>query len=244
MQSALVRELNQKKHLAALGLAVAKINHDLRNMLASAQLLSDRLSTLSDPLAQRLAPKLVATLDRAIAFCHSTLAYGRAAERPPKLTTIALRQLVSDAAETVSPTGAGGIEIVNDVAETLELVADPEQIFRVLVNLCRNAVQALESAGPQPGRPALVTVSARREDGATLIAVADTGPGLPDSVRARLFEAFSGSTRPGGTGLGLAIAADLVRAHGGSITLAENARDSGATFCILLPDRPQRAQAA
>ena len=240
MQSALVRELNQKKHLAALGLAVAKINHDLRNMLASAQLLSDRLSTLSDPLAQRLAPKLVATLDRAIAFCQSTLAYGRAAERPPKLDNVALRQLVTDAAETVSPTGVGGIEIVNDVDEMLDLVADPEQIFRVLVNLCRNAVQALENAGPQPGRPALVTVSARRQDAATLIVVADTGPGLPDGARARLFEAFNGSARPGGTGLGLAIAADLVRAHGGSITLAEAAKESGATFHIVLPDRPQQ----
>lgn len=238
MQSALVRELNQKKHLAALGLAVAKINHDLRNMLASAQLLSDRLSTLPDPLAQRLAPKLVATLDRAIAFCQSTLAYGRAAERQPKLATIALRQLVTDATETVSPSGAGHVEIVNDVAETLELVADPEQIFRVLVNLCRNAVEALESAGPQPGRPALVTISARREDAATLIAVADTGPGIPDGARARLFEAFTGSTRPGGTGLGLAIAADLVRAHGGTIRLAPNSGNAGATFQVVLPDRP------
>jgi signal transduction histidine kinase len=243
MQSALVRELNQKKHLAALGLAVAKINHDLRNMLASAQLLSDRLSTLSDPLAQRLAPKLVATLDRAIAFCHSTLAYGRAAERPPKLAAIALRQLVTDVAETISPPGAGRVEIRNNVAETLELVADPEQIFRVLVNLCRNAVEALESAGPQPGRPALVTISADHGEGVTLIRVADTGPGLPDSARARLFEAFSGSARPGGTGLGLAIAADLVRAHGGNIILAENGRNAGATFLISLPDRQQQEQA-
>jgi signal transduction histidine kinase len=244
MQSALVRELNQKKHLAALGLAVAKINHDLRNMLSSAQLLSDRLSTLSDPLAQRLAPKLVATLDRAIAFCHSTLAYGRAAERPPKLASIALRQLVTDVAETISPSGGGRVEITNDVAETLELVADPEQMFRVLVNLCRNALEALESAGPQPGRSPLVTVSARRDESAVLIIVADTGPGLPDGARARLFEAFNGSTRPGGTGLGLAIAADLVRAHGGSITLAASGRDSGATFLISIPDHSQGASAA
>ena len=62
MQAALVLELGQKKHLADLGLAVAKINHDMRNMLASAQILSNRLAGVPDPLAQRLAPKLVATL--------------------------------------------------------------------------------------------------------------------------------------------------------------------------------------
>ncbi len=91
MQDTLVRELTQKKHLAALGLAVAKINHDLRNMLASAQLLSDRLANVTDPLAQRLAPKLVATLDRAIRFCQATLTYGRATDEAPKPRLVELR---------------------------------------------------------------------------------------------------------------------------------------------------------
>ena len=81
MQSSLAHELSQRKRLAELGMAVARINHDLRNMLAAAQLMSDRLATISDPLAQRLAPQLVATLDRAIEFCQSTLAYGGARER-------------------------------------------------------------------------------------------------------------------------------------------------------------------
>ena len=163
---------------------------------------------------------------------------------PPKLAPIALKQLVTDVVETISLSGTGRIEIVNQIPETLELVADPEQIFRVLVNLCRNAVEALESAGPQPGRSPVVRFSACRQDGSTHIRVADTGPGLPDGARARLFEAFSGSARPGGTGLGLAIAADLVRAHGGNIVLAENGRETGATFVICLPDRPQGEHAA
>ncbi len=73
MEQTLVDELRTKKNLAALGLAVAKINHDLRNMLSAAQLLTDRLVDVRDPLTQRLAPKLVSTLDRGIRFCQAIL---------------------------------------------------------------------------------------------------------------------------------------------------------------------------
>ncbi|MEJ0092657.1 MAG: HAMP domain-containing sensor histidine kinase [Methylocella sp.] len=248
MQDALVRELNQKKHLAALGLAVAKINHDMRNMLASAQLLSDRLANITDPLAQRLAPKLVATLDRAIRFCQATLTYGRAIDDPPKLSRFALRPLVDEAAESIALDSAAQVQIVNKVAEEVEVVADAEQIFRVLINLMRNGVEALQSAGPTPGWPAQVCIAARLESGpqqseSTVIEVADTGPGVPPAVRPKLFNAFFTSSRAGGTGLGLVIAADLVRAHGGSLVLAPphagaDADDPpGATFRITLPLR-------
>jgi len=238
MQSALVRELGQKKHLAALGLAVAKINHDLRNMLSSAQLVSDRLTSLPDPLVQRLAPKLVVTLDRAIAFCQATLAYGRAAEPPPRPRRFALEPVVADVADSVSP-AAPGVTIENLVAPGLEIVADPDHLFRVLMNLCRNAAEALAGAGAAPGHQPKVTISARRETAIEIvIEVADTGPGISPVLRPRLFEAFSGTTRAGGSGLGLAIAADLVRAHGGTITLLDTS--PGATFRITLPERPNR----
>ena len=164
MQESLVRELNQKKHLAALGLAVAKINHDMRNMLASAQLLSDRLANVTDPLAQRVAPKLVATLDRAIRFCQATMTYGRAIDEPPKLRRFALRPLVEEAAESIALQPGGAVEIVNDVPAEVEIVADAEQMFRVLANLIRNGAEALQSAGPAPGWPAEVRISARRVD--------------------------------------------------------------------------------
>ena len=235
MQSALVRELNQKKHLAALGLAVAKINHDLRNMLASAQLLSDRLAELSDPLARRLAPKLVGTLDRAIAFCQSTLVYGRAAERHPDPKRFRLLSVATDAAESVAPSEIRHVAIDISVGEDLRIVADSEHLFRVLANLIRNAVQALDSAGPQPGLPPRVTIAAARAGADVVIEVADTGPGVPDHARERLFRAFQGSTRAGGAGLGLAIAADLVRAHGGSIELLPRQDGTGATFQVRLP---------
>ncbi|MBV8564266.1 MAG: HAMP domain-containing histidine kinase [Methylobacteriaceae bacterium] len=236
MQGALVRELAQKKHLAALGLAVAKINHDLRNMLGSAQLFSDRLTGLSDPLAQRLAPKLVGTLDRAIAFCQATLAYGRAVEAPPKLSRFALKPVVADVADTAAPAEISSVTIENKVPDDLEVTADPEQMFRVLMNLCRNAVEAIEGMDKSIDPPGKVSIEARAEPGRVMIDVTDTGPGIPPHLRAGLFEAFHGSTRAGGTGLGLAIAADLVRAHGGSVNLVDVVR--GATFRIVLPEHP------
>ncbi len=272
MQESLVRELNHKKHLAALGLAVAKINHDMRNMLSSAQLLSDRLVNVTDPLAQRIAPKLVATLDRAIRFCQATLTYGRAVDEPPKLRRFALRPLVEEAMESVAPQTGGHVELINDAPEGLEVDADAEQVFRVLVNLIRNGAEALQSAGPAPGWPAQIRVVARDEpcggldgeggtktNGAasgkgrdcrqTVIEVSDTGPGVPPAVRPKLFDAFFTSDRAGGTGLGLVIAADLVHAHGGSLTLAPSARieasgggagrdPPGARFIITLPRYP------
>ncbi len=245
MQRDLLRELNRKKRLAALGLAVAKINHDLRNMLASAQLLSDRLSDMSDPIGRRLAPKLVATLDRAISFCQATLVYGRAVERPPKAAKLGLHALVTDVVETIAPL-AQGVEIDNAVPRDFEVFADGEQLFRVLLNLVRNGADALMGAGAMPGAEPLVRIRARKEPGLTVIEVCDNGPGVPPQARASLFQAFSGSSRPGGTGLGLSIAADLVHAHGGEITLVPASADralGGATFRITLPQRRKKTQA-
>lgn len=245
MQERLLTEFRQTKHLAALGLAVAKVNHDLRNLLSTAQLLSDRLADSPDKVARSVAPKLIGTLDRAIAFCQSTLVYGRAVEPAPQMTRFPLREAVAEAMEVVAPLSAS-VSLRNEVAADLEIVADRDQIFRLLMNLLRNAVEALTAAGPQPGRDPCVIVRARRAAGRLLIEVSDTGPGVPDHARASLFQAFRGSTRAGGSGLGLAIAAELVQAHGGEIRLVDErersarppgAQEGGAIFCIDLPDR-------
>jgi signal transduction histidine kinase len=239
MEAALARELNEKKHLAALGLAVAKISHELRNMLASAQLLSDRLADLHDPLAKRLAPKLIGTLDRAIRFCQATLAYGRAAEEAPKLRRLSLHVLASEAVEGAVP-AQSGIEAINDVPRDMKISVDREQMFRVLLNLCRNAAEALQGSRDAHSGAPRMRLSARRDGRNVLIHVADNGPGLPPTARERLFEPFRGSVRAGGSGLGLAIAADLVRAHGGQIRLLDKEDDSdlnGAVFEVSLPDR-------
>ncbi len=242
MQRDLLRELNRKKRLAALGLAVAKINHDMRNMLASAQLLSDRLADLQDPIVARIAPKLVATLDRAISFCQSTLVYGRAVERTPKSGRLVLHALVTDVVETLAPL-TPGVTFDNAVQRDFEVYADAEQLFRALLNLVRNGADALLGAGAVPGAAPMVRIRARKEGGATVIEVCDNGPGVPSQARANLFQAFAGSSRPGGTGLGLSIAADIVQAHGGEIMLVPPTADrglGGATFRITLPQKRKK----
>ncbi len=236
MQRDLQTTLREQRHLADLGLAVSKINHDLRNMLAAAQLLSDRLGSIPDPKVQQFAPKLIGALDRAISYCQTTLAYGRAREAAPDRRLVALRRLVDDVADVLGLVDHATIAFDNQVSAGLEIDADPEQLFRVLVNLCRNAMQALDSdLGPAVVRR--LTISAERQGASVSIKVQDTGPGVPEKARASLFRAFTGSARPGGTGLGLAIATELVRAHGGSITLVDHP-GPGAVFMIVIPDRP------
>jgi signal transduction histidine kinase len=235
MQSELASMLHQKSHLAALGLAVSKINHDLRNLLGSAQLISDRLLALPDPGVQRFAPKLMRALERAIAFCQSTLSYGRAQEPPPERKPILLGPLVEEVHETLGLGPDAPIRWITAVERDLIVEADHDQLFRILLNLARNALQALESrAAGDPGRDQ-IRITGRREGAVVVIEVSDTGPGFSEKAQAHLFEAFQGSTRAGGTGLGLAIAAELVRAHGGDIRLVEGT--IGATLRFTIPDR-------
>ncbi|MCV0395730.1 MAG: HAMP domain-containing histidine kinase [Rhizobiaceae bacterium] len=236
MQSQLQRTLAEQKHLADLGLAVSKINHDLRNILASAQLISDRLGQVRDPSVQAFAPKLVRTLDRAVGYTESVLAYGRAQEPPPSRRRIRLRQLIDDVHGLLGVDPEAGIELVNAVDHALEVDADSEQLFRVLSNLCRNAVQAM-SAERDATVVRRLSIEAAREGSVSHIDVIDTGPGLPQKARENLFSAFRGAARSGGTGLGLAIAFELVRAHGGSIDLVES-QGGRTVFRVSIPDQP------
>ena len=233
MQRELVKTLHQKKRLSDLGLAVSKINHDLRNILASAQLFSDRLGSLEDPTVKRVAPKLIGALDRAVGYTRAVLDYGKAREAPPERRLIALDRLVDDVGGMLGAVGHATIEWRNSVDPALEIYADPDQLFRVLMNLCRNAVQVLEG-NDDPTLVRRIEVAASRSNGDVLIRVSDTGPGIPARVRESLFQAFGGSARKGGTGLGLAIAAELVRAHGGTIELS--GEGPGAVFVIKIPD--------
>jgi signal transduction histidine kinase len=235
MQRELASMLHQKNRLAALGLAVSKINHDLRNLLASAQLFSDQLSTLPDPKVQRFAPKLMRALERAIAFCQSTLSYGAAQETPPERKTLEVEPLIEEVHEALGLGLDVPIRWIVSVERGLTVEADPDQLFRVLVNVTRNAVQALEARGARDPARDQIRITGRREGSVVVIEVSDTGPGISDKARAHMFQAFQGSARAGGTGLGLAIAAELVRAHGGEIRLVPGT--IGATFSIMIPDR-------
>src|SRR3989337_186467 len=155
MQQGLPETLSQKSRLAALALAVSKISHDLRNMLSSAQLLSDRLITVNDPTVQRLVPKLIASLDRAIRLCAQTLNYGQAQETPPRRKRFKLLPLVAEIGDSLGlPRQRIGWTV--EVEAMLEVDADRDQLYRVLNNLCRNAVQALESEGDADGEIAVL----------------------------------------------------------------------------------------
>jgi signal transduction histidine kinase len=236
MQRDLVSMLHQKSRLAALGLAVSKINHDLRNLLASSQLLSDQLASVPDPRVQRFAPKLMRSLERAIAFCQSTLSYGRAQEAPPDRRMIPIEPVVAEVRESAGLASDASITWISAIERGLTIDADPDQLFRILLNLVRNAAQALEGRPRNDAAPQQIRITGRREGSVAIIEVSDTGPGVPARARDHLFEAFQTSGRPGGSGLGLAIAAELVRAHGGDINLVEGT--IGATFRIAVPDRP------
>jgi signal transduction histidine kinase len=236
MQRDLVSMLHQKSRLAALGLAVSKINHDLRNLLASSQLLSDQLASVPDPRVQRFAPKLMRSLERAIAFCQSTLSYGRAQEAAPDRRMIAVEQVVAEVRESAGLASNASVTWISAIERGLKVDADPDQLFRVLLNLVRNAAQALESLPSDDRGAQQIRITGRREGTVAIVEVSDTGPGVPAKTREHLFEAFQTSGRPGGSGLGLAIAAELIRAHGGDIHLVEGT--IGATFRFSIPDRP------
>lgn len=227
MQREVRAALAQQNRLAALGSAVAKISHDLRNILAGVQLLSDRLADVRDPAVQRVAPRLVASVDRAIAMCERTLRFGKAEEAPPEPRLVRLRDLVDEVADSLGLGEAGRPDWANAVPAGLQVTADPDQLFRVLLNLMRNAVEAMGNNGR-------VEVSAVHSDGCTFIEVADTGPGLPEAVKAHLFEPFRGGNARG-TGLGLTIARELMRAHGGDLRLVRSG-PLGTTFRMELPD--------
>lgn len=237
MQKSLNQTLNQQRRMAALGLAVSKINHDMRNLLASAQLFLERLELLPDPTVQRVAPKILATLDRAASYTSAVLSYGKAQEAAPELRVIRLASVLRDVEEVLGLSRyADGIEMHVSVPETQELEADPEQIFRVLLNLCRNSVQAMEASKGASGVVCRIEIHSEVKDDMLSIYVSDTGPGIPAKAQEGLFKAFQTSGKVGGTGLGLAIAAEIVVAHGGKITLEKDVT-TGACFKIQLPYR-------
>ncbi len=234
MQSQVQSSLQQKAHLAALGVAVSKINHDLKNILTSAQLVSDRIANIDDPTVQRLAPMLFSSIDRAIDLCVNTLRYGKAEEAPVRHSAVGLKTIVEDVAASLGLDREGPIKFHNEVSEKFTLQADSDKLFRMLLNLTRNAQQAL-LAHENPSRESEISVRTEAMRGEIAIDIIDNGPGIPEKVREELFKPFGLSATPGGTGLGLAIARDLAEAHGGKVILLHSGSE-GTCFRVCLPE--------
>lgn len=232
MQQGLRAALLQKTRLAALGTAVTKVNHDLRNILATASLISDRLGKSGDPAVRSMAPSLVGAIDRALHLCSQTLQFTREGPAQLDLQSFDLRDLLTEVREALAEVGGGREGLANEVERGFALEADREQLYRVFFNLTRNALEA---------GAAEVRVEARPVRDFLVIDVEDNGPGMPEAAKQNIFKPFAASTREGGTGLGLSIAHDIMRAHGGDIRL-ERSGPEGTLFRLVLPQRQAKVQ--
>jgi signal transduction histidine kinase len=224
MQETVRHALGQRARLAALGTAVTKINHDLRNILATARLVTDGLTTSAAPEVRRVAPRLIDAIDRAIALCSRTLDFSREAAPPFSPSRLLLRPLIEEIGPSLA-LSEDEFSIDLDIPPDLAIKADRDQIYRVFLNLVRNSVEA----GARHMR-----ITAGRNDSMVAIEIADDGPGLPPRARDNLFRPFAGSARPGGSGLGLAIARELTRLHGGDLVLLAST-GAGTTFRVAIP---------
>ncbi|WP_447941240.1 sensor histidine kinase [Brevundimonas mediterranea] len=240
MQEEVRQSLRSRARLVALGEAVAKINHDLRNMLTSAQMASERLATSADPQVAKALPRLERALSRAAGLSRNVLEYGRSEEPAPQKTRVVLTKALTVAAEDAG-LEPDGVRLVKQLPARFAVEADPDQLYRILVNLMRNARQAIEADGGRPperrGRGA-VTVSAFGEDGVCVVRIADDGPGIPPRLAERLFEPFVSSKSSDGSGLGLTISRELAALHGGDLRLVPGGganEGSGAVFELRLP---------
>ncbi len=232
MQVDLRAALASRARLAALGEAVAKINHDLRNMLTSAQMASERLAGSGDPKVAQALPRLARALDRAITLASNVLSVGNSAEPAPVKARTPLRAALETAAEDARLT-PDGVRLQNNIDAKVGVQADADQLHRILVNLLRNARQAIDDEPARKG-VGVVTASAARDEDIDTIRLTDDGPGLPERARANLFQPFAASARRGGTGLGLAIARELAQGHGGDVILVSTGPE-GTTFELKLP---------
>jgi signal transduction histidine kinase len=232
MQQAVRRALAERARLAALGTAVTKINHDLRNILATARLVTDGLTESAAPEVRRILPRLMDAIDRAVALCTRTLDFSREGAAPLTRSRFQLQSLIDEVGLGLSAPEDFAIDFAGSPG--FEVEADRDQLHRVLSNLARNAFEA----GARQLR--ISAIQARRT---IVIEIADNGPGLPPKARENLFRPFFGSARPGGSGLGLAIARELIRAHGGDLVL-EASTGAGTTFNLILPALADGAAAA
>ena len=236
MQEEVRQSLRSRARLVALGEAVAKINHDLRNMLTSAQMASERLAASPDPAVAKALPRLERALGRAAALSRNVLEYGKSEEPAPQKTRVVLTQALTLAAEDAG-LDPDGVRLVKQLPPRFAVEADPDQLYRILVNLMRNARQAIESdpgRAPERRGKGAITISAFAEDGVSVVRIADDGPGIPARLAQRLFEPFVSSKTSEGTGLGLTIPRELAALHGGELRLVDGA-EGGAVFELRLP---------
>lgn len=224
MKSGLRSALRQRTRLATLGTAVNKINHDLRNMLSTATLISDRLSESEDENVRRVTPPLIRAIDRAVRLCSQTISFTQDIQAL-NITPVEMPDLLRDVEIEIQASHAGPFKIDHDHLDARTVMADRDQLFRVFSNIASNAAAA--------GATCLIVRSSL--DGRRVrLSLSDNGPGIPETLTDQLFQPFRVTTKKDGAGLGLAIARDIAQAHGGGLRLAETGAE-GTEFHLDLP---------
>ena len=236
MKQGVRASFRQRERLASLGMAVAKINHDLRNVLTSAQLVSDRIAMDKDERVAGMGERLVRAVDRGIRLCTDVLNYSKAKDEQLAMEDVRIALLVGEiAGDVLGQFGRGptAINFINKIPSELSVRVDADHTYRIIHNLFRNAGQALQSMSAVDA-VRQITVRSAIEAGQVKIHIADTGPGLPKRALDNLFKAFASSSGHGSSGLGLTISKDLATDQGGDLELGYTG-ETGTEFVVTLP---------
>jgi signal transduction histidine kinase len=236
MKQGVRASFRQRERLASLGMAVAKINHDLRNVLTSAQLVSDRIAMDKDERIAGMGERLVRAVDRGVRLCTDVLNYSNAKDEQLEIKEVRIALLIGEiAGDVLGQFGRGptAINFVNKIPSELSVRVDADHTYRIIHNLFRNAGQALQSMNAVDAKRQ-ITVSSEVDEGQVKLRITDTGPGLPKRAIDNLFKAFASSSGHGSTGLGLTISKDLATDQGGDLELGYTG-ETGTEFVLTLP---------
>jgi signal transduction histidine kinase len=222
-------EALRQSRLAAMGEMAAMLAHEIRNPLGAMELFTGLLlQDLRDaPAARALAAQVASGITDLNHLVTNLLEFTRT--RTARLAAVDCCGLLEDALRyTTELRVAHGVQVVRAfAAPAVPALADADLLRPVLLNLVRNALQAMPEGGT-------LTLAARRDGARACVAVSDTGPGIPPGADEEIFRPFY-STRARGTGLGLAVARALVTAMGGTLAVS-SAPGRGATFTVTLPE--------
>lgn len=240
--------LERSRRLAALGEMAAGIAHEVRNPLGSIGLYARMLcEDLADRPEQREVARRIRDAVRGLdAVVHDVLSFARevrirprdveAGELVQRALESCVREARGDAADPMS--GSASVRVAVELPDALCLCCDADLARQALVNVVRNAIEAMNETG-RPGVLRVVGERRQGKDGAQVVfRVSDTGPGVSAEVVERMFNPFF-TTRETGTGLGLAIVHRILDAHGGAVSVENNTGGPGATVELVFPREPR-----
>jgi PAS domain S-box-containing protein len=228
-----IRDLQEKlklnEHLASIGELSAKLGHEIGNSLGGIRLFTDNLVEELSPGDHRrgYAEEILAEVERLKAKVSELKDYSR-----PVSLDLAKGDLNNVVDEVLSFARnrfeENGISVSRTTGQNLpEVNMDPDQMRGALLNIVINAIQAMTDGGE-------LTVSTQRRNGTVELSVADTGVGIPEGIRSKIFNPFFTTKKMLGTGLGLSIVYKTIQAHGGTIRF-DSELGRGTTFTIGLP---------